>query len=117
MNQQRHHRGGNLHQYKGDHNPYHGILYYNSKYVSESTLQKYGGGGQRGSNAGGGLPTRAGLNGRQYPFNPDDPNFLSRFKVGFRGALHVGNQTTIDESNAHLVPIILKKCWMYSIVN
>ena len=65
MNQQRQYQGGNLHQYEGYHNTDHGSIYYNIQFVAESTLQQYGGGGKRGSHAGGGLPTCAGSNGRQ----------------------------------------------------
>ena len=90
MNQQRQHRGGNLHQYEGYHNPDHGSLYYNSQSIAESTLQQYDGGGQRGNHAGGGLSTCAGSNGHQYLFNLDNPNFLSRFEVGFRGCFKCG---------------------------
>ena len=90
MGQQRQHRGGNLHQYEGDQSQRHGDLYYNSQSVAEATLQQYGGGGQNNANRNAGMPTRAGPDGRQYPFNPDDPLYLSKFEVGFRGCFKCG---------------------------
>lgn len=36
------------------------------------------------------LPTRAGRDGQQYPYNPSDPNHLSRFVIGFRGYFRCG---------------------------
>lgn len=90
INQQCQHCSGNFHQYKGDHNPNHGSLYCNNQSVAESTLQHYGSGGQHGDNTSNGLPTRAGPDGRQYPFNPDDSAFLSIFEVGFRGCFKRG---------------------------
>ena len=93
IHQQRQHRGGALHHYGGGPNPDMGSIYYNNKSVAESTLQRYGGGG---NNADGGLPSRAGPDGRQYPFNPDDPTFLSRFEVGFRGCFKCGQTDHIS---------------------
>ena len=87
MQQQRQHRGGTLHQYEGRQNQELGSIYYNNKSVAESTLQRYGGGGNNVENT---LPSRTGADGRQYPFNPEDPTFLSRFEIGFRGCFKCG---------------------------
>jgi len=48
-------------------------------------MQQYGRGGQRGGSTGFALPICAGPNGCQFPFNPDDPFYHSKFGVGFQG--------------------------------
>ena len=91
MGQHCQHRGGSLNQYEGDQSQRQGDMYYNSQSVAETTLQQYGDGGQNNENRNAEILTRAGPNGCQFPYNPDDPLYLSKFEIGFRGCFKCGS--------------------------
>ena len=81
---------GNAHQYNGYQggDQLHGSLYFNSYSQAEATLSKYGGGGRSGSTTD--TSTRQGADGKQYPFDPNEPSYVSKFPVGWRGCFKCG---------------------------
>ena len=52
----------------------HGDLCFSSHSQTEATLSKYGGGGTSGGTTE--TPTRQGADGKQYPFDPNEPSYV-----------------------------------------
>ena len=65
------------------------LLLYNNNSQAEETIAKYRGGEQDAPNPLQ-LPLRAGPGGLMFPYNLDDPEYLSIDQVGFRGYFQCG---------------------------
>ena len=96
MGQQRQNRGGNLNQYEG------GDVYYSNRSQAEQTLSRYGNGGGTGQSSSQGIPTKRGADGRMYPYHPDDPSYISKFELDFKGCFKCGKE---DHSRRDQCPI------------
>ena len=96
MGQQRQNRGGNLNQYEG------GDIYYSNRSQAEQTLSRYGNGGGTGQSSSQGIPTKRGADGRMYPYHPDDPSYISKFDIDFKGCFKCGKE---DHSRRDQCPI------------
>ena len=68
-----------------------GETHYQSQSLAEQTLSQYSNGNrsdtERGTFV---ILTRKGQNGRDYPYNPANPSYLSKFPLGFRGCFKCG---------------------------
>ena len=85
---------GGLHHLTGEHGNYeyqapHSNLNYSKNSQAETTLARYG--GSVGTNNKEIIPTRIGRDGKPYPFNPEDPDYLSKSQIGFRGCFKCGS--------------------------
>lgn len=71
-------------------------IFYHSTSPAEQTLQRYtappSNTTQNGPPNPLNLPTRPGPTGLPHPFRQDDPTYLSRFPLGFRGCFKCGSQ-------------------------
>ena len=67
-----------------------GEIHFHGQSQAETTLSKYGGGGASTNALE--VATRVGADGKQYPYNPDDPGYLSKFPVGWRGCYKCGKE-------------------------
>ena len=85
-----------------------GQCHYTNKSQAETTLQQYSSGGVVGANK---LSMREGTDGKLYPYNPNFPEYLSRFPVGFGGCFKCVNLHTIGVTNARRVVIIIPILW------
>ena len=84
---------GSTHQYNGyqsDNQEVQGRadLYFSNNSQAETTLARYGGGSS--SNTDPEAPTRAGADGRQHPYDLNDPSYLIKFPLGWRGCYKYG---------------------------
>ena len=73
---------GVLYHLAGEHRNYedqapHGNLNYSNSSQAETTLARYGVGG--GASSKKNCRTRIGMDGKLYPFNPEDLDYLSKF--------------------------------------
>jgi len=98
MNHSRGRGGGSINQYEGGNNNNNQVrndnqLLFHNQLQAEATLYHYGGVRQDNTAGGPKLPSRIGADGRQYPLNPDDPEYLSKFPIGFRGCFKFGKKT------------------------
>ena len=74
----------------------HGDLNYSNSSQAETNLARYGAGG--GASIKKNCPTRIGRDGKLYPFNPEDLDYLSKLE----DALNVVAWTTLERSNVIL---------------
>ena len=68
--------------------PPHRAMYYNSQSQAETKLSRYGGPAPICNPDN--LSFRVGSDGKSYPYNPDDPSFLSSFSIVFKGCFKCG---------------------------
>ena len=88
--QNRRHQRGGAHHYNGyqGNEQAGGNIYFNTQSQVEATLSKYGGGGTPGGNLE--TPTHQGADGKQYPYNPGEPSYLSILPVDWSGCYKCG---------------------------
>ena len=70
-----------------------GDIYYSNQSQAELTLSRYGNGGSANhqqTTRQPSLPTKRGDDGNMYPYNPEDPEYLSHFPIGFKGCFKCG---------------------------
>jgi len=88
-----------------DHSPNQkgGKIHYNSRSLVKQTLSKYGNGSSNVNDQNIiPMPTRKGQDGKDYPYGPIDPEYLSKFVVGFRVALNTEQPTIGTGLNVQL---------------
>ena len=69
-----------------------GEIHYQSQSLAEQTLSRYGNEDRRNNDQYNcSMPTRKGADGLEYPYNPADPNYLSKYQLGFKGCFKCGS--------------------------
>ena len=83
---------GDAHQYNGHQggDQTHGDLYFSSYSQAEATLSKYGGGGTSGGTTD--THVHEGADGKKYPFDPNEPAYVSKFPLGWTGCYKCGKE-------------------------
>ena len=107
MNQSRGRGGGSMNQHEGGDDNYNQVrndnqVFFHNQLQAEATLARYGGVRQDNTAGGLNLPSRIRPHSRQYSFNPDNPEYLSKFSIGFKGCLKCGKT---DHLNRCFCPI------------
>ena len=74
------------------------LLLYNNNSQAEETIAKHRGGDQDAPNPLQ-LPLRAGPGGLMFPYNPEEPEYLSIYQVGFRGCFQCGQTGHYDRKD------------------
>ena len=73
------------------------LLLYGNNSQAEDTIANYRGGEQYAPKPLQ-LPLRAGPEGLMYPYDPDDPDYLSIYQVGFKGCFRCGQVGHYDRA-------------------
>ena len=79
-----------------------GTLMYTNQSQAEETLSRYGDGSEQHKDPKVNLHVRRGADGKDYPFNPDDPEYTSKFCIGFRGCFKCGKTDHWDRRSCAL---------------
>lgn len=66
------------------------VYQYSTLSPAEITIQRYKPGYSNGKYGSEDPPCRKGADGQMYPYHPDDPSFISKFPLGFKGCLSCG---------------------------
>ena len=48
------------------------------------------------------MTTRRGADGKEYPYNPSDPEYLSKYQIGFNGCFKCGSNDHYERSKCPL---------------
>ena len=89
-------------RYAGHTGQFVGQHLYQNHSLAERTIASYTDPDNKNPNN---LPCRTGRDGKLYPFNPNDPTYLSKFEVGFRGCFKCGGRDHRDRANCPLANI------------
>jgi len=89
MNKSRGRDGGSIYQYDDSDNSNNQVqdsnqFLFHNLLEAETSLSRYSGVSNGDTTGGPKISSRAGTNSCQYPYNPDNPAYLSKFPIGFK---------------------------------